>query len=79
MKVTVIKMRYFIILKSSTAALKAQNTLAKMKIRAQAGKITAKGRCRFGIYTDDDADKVCRILGLSGISCVEIQKDGGTG
>lgn len=69
-------MKSFIALKSSTAASKAQSVLNKLKIKAQTAKITDENGCIFGIRTDEDADKVCRILSLNGIVCMKIREDG---
>lgn len=69
-------MKYFIALKSATAASKAQSALNKLKIKAQAAKITSESGCIFGIKTDEDADKICRILALNGIICTKIREGG---
>ncbi len=70
-------MTHFIVLRSSTAAFKAQSVLRGFKIKSEVDKIAAKGGCRFGIRVEGDADKICRMLALSSIECIEIIKDGG--
>lgn len=70
---------YFIVLRSATAAEKARKILSGYKISSTTGKITtSKGR-RFGIYTEHDPDKTCRLLSLGGLNCMEIRNGGDAG
>ena len=63
-----------IVLKSMTESGKARYHLEKYKIDAVVEKITlSTGGCGYGINVKEDPDKVCRLLGLSGIDCVEIR------
>lgn len=62
-----------IVLKSMTEAGKARHHLEKFKIEAIVEKVTLRtGGCGYGVRIKDDPDKVCRILGLVNIECVEI-------
>ena len=65
---------YFIVLRSATAAEKARKILSGYKISSTTGKITTSKGCRFGIYTEHDPDKTCRLLSLGGLNCMEIRK-----
>jgi len=63
-----------IILKSMTEAGKASHHLEKFKIEAAVEKIAInKDGCGYGIKIKEDPDKVCRLLGLVNIECVEIR------
>jgi hypothetical protein len=56
-----------------TEAGKARHHLEKFKIEAIVEKVTLRtGGCGYGVRIKDDPDKVCRILGLINIECVEI-------
>jgi len=56
-----------------TEAGKARHHLEKFKIEAIVEKVTLRtGGCGYGVRIKDDPDKVCRILGLVNIECVEI-------
>lgn len=70
------KMKYFIIMRSSTLAIRAQRIAKGMKINAVYTKRTDKNGCHFGLATDYDADKLCRILSRYRIECVQIQRPG---
>ncbi|MCH5325065.1 MAG: hypothetical protein J1E39_07590 [Eubacterium sp.] len=69
-------MKSFIILKSSTAAMRAVTVLKKAKISARHAKITTKKGCRFGIWVNGDLENICRILQVNGIVCLEIKGEG---
>ena len=69
-------MRYFIMMKSSTLAMRAQRIATDMKINTVYTKRTDKNGCHFGIATDYNPDKLCRILALHKIECVGIQRAG---
>lgn len=71
-------MKSFIIMKSSTQAMKAQSIVKSMKINAVYTKKTDKDGCHFGLETDYDADRLCRMLSLHGIECKKIIRMGGT-
>jgi len=70
-----------IVLKSMTEAGKARHHLEKFKINAVIEKITlntrgrksAVGGCGYGVRVKEDPDKVCRLLGLVNIDCLEIR------
>ena len=47
-----------------------------MKINAVYTKRTDKSGCHFGLETDYDADRLCRMLSLHGIECVKIIRTG---
>ena len=70
---------YFIVLRSATAAEKARRILGGYKISSSTGKITTSTGCRFGIYTENDPDKTCRLLALGGLDCLEIRNGGDAG
>ena len=72
-------MKYFIVMKSSTLAMKAQNIAKSMKINAIYTKQTDKQGCHFGLATDYNPDKLCRILALHRIECIRIQRVGDKG
>ena len=69
-------MKNFIIMKSSTQAMKARHVAKSMKINAVYTKRTDKNGCHFGLETDYDADRLCRMLSLHGIECVKIIRTG---
>lgn len=69
-------MKNFIIMKSSTQAMKARRIAKSMKINAVYTKRTDKNGCHFGLETDYDADRLCRMLSLHGIECVKIIRTG---
>ena len=68
-----------IILKSMTEAGKARYQLEKFRINAVVEKVTlnasgvSTGGCAYGVRVKEDPDKVCRLLGLVNIECVEIR------
>lgn len=65
-----------LVLKSMTEAAKARHHLEKFKINAVVEKVSLSGGgCGYGVRTKDDpdADKICRILGLVNINCLEIR------
>ena len=70
---------YFIVLRSATAAEKARRILGGYKISSSTGKITTSKGCRFGIYTENDPDKTCRLLALGGLDCLERRNGGDAG
>jgi len=70
------QMKYFIMMKSSTLAMRAQRVAKGMKINTVYTKRTDKQGCHFGLDTDYDAEKLCRMLSLHGIECVRIQRTG---
>lgn len=72
-------MKSFIVMKSSTQAMKAHHVAKGMKINAVYVKKTDKDGCHFGLETDYDADRLCRILSLHGIECLKIIRTGGKG
>ena len=60
-----------------TEAGKARHHLEKFKIEAVVEKITLNaGGCGYGVRVKHDPDKVCRLLGLSGIDSIEIRQGG---
>ena len=69
-------MKNFIIMRSSTQAMKAQHIVKGMKINAIYTKRTDKYGCHFGLETDYDPDTLCRMLSLNGIECVKIIRTG---
>lgn len=71
-----IKMKYFIIMKSATLAMRAQRIAKGMKINTVYTKRTDKQGCHFGLATDYDPEKLCRMLSLHKIECVRIQRTG---
>jgi hypothetical protein len=57
-----------------TEAGKARYHLEKFKINTVIEKVTmTAGGCGYGVRVKDDPDKVCRLLGLVHIECVEIR------
>ena len=63
-----------IVVKSMTEAGKARFHLGKFKIDAVIEKITTgNGSCGYGVRVKEEPDKVCRLLGLVNIDCVEIR------
>ncbi len=65
-----------IVLKSMTEANKARYVLEKLKINSIVEKITTfKGGCSYGIRVYDDPDKICRLLNMSNVNCLEIRRD----
>jgi len=63
-----------IVLKSMTEAGKARYHLEKFKMNAVIEKVTmTAGGCGYGIRIKEDPDKVCRLLDLVNIECVEIR------
>ena len=63
-----------IVLKSMTEAGKARYHLEKFKISSVIEKLTlVTGGCGYGVRVKEDPDKVCRLLGLVHIECVEIR------
>lgn len=70
-------MKYFIELKSLTAANHAHSTLHKLKISCQVTKRIGKNGCVFGIITNENPDKLCRMLALHGISCLKYTEGDG--
>ncbi|MFR4023975.1 MAG: hypothetical protein ACLTZI_14080 [[Eubacterium] siraeum] len=70
---------YFIVLRSATAAEKQEKSSVAIKYHLLLGKITTSKGCRFGIYTEHDPDKTCRLLSLGGLNCMEIRNGGDAG
>ena len=63
-----------IVLKSMTEAAKARYHLEKFKIEAVVEKVSLTGGgCGYGVRIKEDPDKVCRMLGLIKINCIEIR------
>ena len=72
-------MKNFIIMKSSTQAMRAQHIAKSMKINVLYTKRTDKSGCHFGLETDYDPDRLCRMLSLHGIECTRIVRNGDKG